>query len=104
MTAAHVAPPRTPPPKRESPPLALLLAGNTLNRFDAVRQLRDWTLNTTISQLEARGLRIDREDEIVPGHFGPVHCKRYRLAPESRQRATELLAGARSVLSSHAVE
>jgi hypothetical protein len=106
-----------PPPKNESPPAAnqagpeqqisepecsctnrkwqrvlrAFLSGRSYNRFEATRELRDWCLHTTVSQLERRGVRIDREDETVPGQFGPVHCKRYRLAPESRTRAAELL-------------
>ncbi len=72
--------------------LAALVGGRTLNRFEAARELRDWCLNTTISQLEQRGVRISRHDETVPGAFGPVRCCRYRLAPESLQRARELLS------------
>jgi hypothetical protein len=74
--------------------LRALVDGRTLNRFDAYRELRDSCLNTTISQLERRGVRISRRDETVPGAFGPVRCCRYRLSPESRIRALELLAGA----------
>lgn len=62
----------------------------TLNRWDAV-ELRDWCLHSTVAGLESRGLKIDRWDEVVPGAYGPVHCKRYRLSPESRERARELL-------------
>lgn len=65
--------------------------GRSLNRWEAVRELRDWCLHTTVAGLEARGVRIDRVDEVVPGQFGPIHCKRYRLAPESRAKAAELL-------------
>jgi len=65
--------------------------GRTLNRWEAARELRDWCLHTTVAGLEARGVRIDRHDEVVRGHFGDVHCKRYKLAVESRERAAELL-------------
>jgi hypothetical protein len=52
-------------------------------------------LNTTISQLQQRGLRILRVDETVPGAFGPVHCCWYRLDPECAPRARELLGAPR---------
>lgn len=61
------------------------------NRFEAARELRDHVLPTTVSQLEQRGLRIARRDEDVPGHYGPVRCARYWLAPESEARARDLL-------------
>jgi hypothetical protein len=65
--------------------------GGTLNRFDAYRELRDSCLNTTVSQIELRGVKILRKDETVPGAFGPVHCCRYWISPESLQRARDLL-------------
>lgn len=65
--------------------------GRTLNRFEAARELRDWCLNTTVSQLEARGVTIHRRDETVPGHYGDVRCCRYWLALESVQCAQGLL-------------
>lgn len=71
--------------------LCALVDGRTLNRFDAYRELRDSCLNTTVSQLERRGIRILRKPETVPGAFGPVHCSRYRLDPASAERALELL-------------
>ena len=71
--------------------LRALYNGRNLNRFEAARDLRDWCLNTTISQLERRGLTIARREESVPGAYGDVRCCRYRLADESRARAAELL-------------
>lgn len=71
--------------------LAALYGGRSLNRFQAERELHDHCLHTTVASLEARGVRIAREDERVPGYFGTVYCKRYRLAPESRERAAALL-------------
>ena len=72
--------------------LRAFLAGRTLNRWDAVRELNDWCLHTTVSYLQGLGLVIDREDEVVPGYAGhPTHCKRYRLNSQSRHRACELL-------------
>jgi len=69
-----------------------------LNRFEAARELRDHVLPTTVSQLEARGVRILRREETVPGAFGPVHCCRYWLSPEACQRAWELLGLSTPVL------
>lgn len=71
--------------------LQAFVDGRTLNRFEAARELRDWCLNTTISQLEKRGVTILRRDETVPGAYGVVHCCRYWIAPESIQCAQGLL-------------
>ena len=81
----------TRPPKKWFRVLSAFFEGRSLNRFEAVREVRDWCLHTTVSQLEDRGVKIDRVDETVPGTYGPVHCCRYRMAPESRERAAELL-------------
>lgn len=81
----------TQPPRKWARILRAFLEGRRLNRFDAYRELRDSCLNTTVSQLERRGLMIQRKDETVPGAYGPVHCCRYWLAPESIERARELL-------------
>ena len=70
--------------------------GRTLNRFEAARELRDWCLNTTVSQLEQRGITILRRDETVPGAYGDVHCCRYWIAPESIACAHEILTPAES--------
>lgn len=87
-------PSATPPamqPRKWARVLRAFADGKTLNRFDAYRELRDSCLNTTVSQIERRGVRISRREETVPGAFGPVHCCRYWLAPESLQRARQLL-------------
>lgn len=63
----------------------------TQKREGPARELRDWCLNTTVSQLERRGVTILRRDETVPGAFGDVRCSRYSLAPQSARRAAELL-------------
>jgi hypothetical protein len=78
-------------PRKWQRVLHALFDGRSLNRFEAARELRDWCLNTTISQLEQRGVTIRRKDETVSGTFGPVHCCRYWLDLESRARAAELL-------------
>lgn len=81
----------SPGPRKWQRVLCALLSGRSYNQSDATRDLRDWCLHTTVAGLEARGVRIDRHDEVVPGQYGNVHCKRYQLAPESRARAMELL-------------
>ena len=79
------------PPRKWARVLRAFADGKTLNRFDAYRELRDSCLNTTVSQIERRDVRISRREETVPGAFGPVHCCRYWLASESLQHARELL-------------
>lgn len=78
-------------PRKWARVLRAFVEGRTFNRFDAYRELRDSCLNTTVSQIEARGVKILRREETVPGAFGPVHCCRYWIAPEALQRARELL-------------
>jgi len=89
--ADHSATPRMAQPRKWQRVLRWFVDGGTLNRFQAYRELRDSCLNTTVSQLEQRGVRILRHEETVPGAFGPVHCCRYVIAPEARQRARALL-------------
>jgi len=88
-TAGNAQPSAT--PRKWQRVLAWFADGGTLNRFEAYRVLRDSCLNTTVSQIESRGVRIERREETVPGAFGPVHCCRYWIAPEALQRAHELL-------------
>lgn len=72
--------------------LLALYNGWAGNRFDAERHLHDHTLHSTVAALELLDVRIDRHDESIPGFQGkPTHVKRYRMAPESRGRAAELL-------------
>lgn len=72
--------------------LAALHAGRSFNRFEAERALADHCLHTTVSVLQGKGLIILRRDEVVPGYAGiPTHVNRYWLAPDSRERAAELL-------------
>jgi len=83
-------------PRKWARILGAFASGRSLNRFEAAREFRDWCLNTTISQLERRGVTINRKDETVPGAFGPVRCCRYTLAPQSHEFATQLLQEARA--------
>jgi hypothetical protein len=62
------------------------------NRFEAYREMRDSCLNSSISELEIKGVVFQRREEVLPGHYGPVRCNRYWLSPDSVQRARELLA------------
>lgn len=72
--------------------LAALHAGRSFNRFEAERALADHCLHTTVSVLQGKGVTILRCDEVVPGYAGiPTHVTRYWLAPDSRNRAAELL-------------
>jgi hypothetical protein len=80
------------PPCKWRRVLQALYDGRTLNRFEAARELRDSSLNSTVAALEARGLRIERRDEVIPGYEqAPTRCRRYWLSPVSRDRARELL-------------
>lgn len=73
--------------------LAAFVEGRKLTRFDAER-LGDHALNTSVSNLEARGVRIHREQVVVQGRFGVIHCKRYELDPGSIETARQLLGAA----------
>jgi len=62
---------------KQSVILQALRAGS-LNRFEAER-IGEHCLNTTISQLIAKGYRIVSKWETVPSRFRPVRVKRYFL-------------------------
>ena len=83
---------RSATPRKWQRVLRAFVDGRSLNRFEAARELRDWVLPTTVSQLERRGILIFRHDETVPGAYGPVHCCRYRIAPASVALGHELLS------------
>jgi len=78
-------------PRKWQRVLRAFVDGRSLNRWEAARELRDWCLHSTVSELQDRGVRILRKEEKVPGHFGPVRCCRYWLDPESLQHAQTLL-------------
>jgi hypothetical protein len=80
------------PPLKWRRVLAAMAHGKSFNRFEVERELSDHCLHTTVSGLQARGIVIRRADEVVPGFAGmPTHVKRYTIAPESLERARELL-------------
>ena len=82
--------------------LAAMAHGKSFNRFDAERELSDHCLHTTASVLQGKGVTINRRDEVVPGYRGiATHVKRYWLAPESIERARELLNGKRQATEPH---
>jgi len=63
---------------KESMILAIMRAGQSLNRFEAER-LGDHCLHSTIATLCSKGYIFHDEWERVPTHFGKAaHVKRYR--------------------------
>jgi hypothetical protein len=80
------------PPRKWERVLRALLSGQTVNRFEAERGLHDHCLHTTVSNLQAKGLVINRKMEQVPGYQGvPTDCARYSLDVDSYERARHLL-------------
>jgi hypothetical protein len=73
--------------------LVCLLAGYSINRFEA-EDLGDHCLNSTIPVLGNRhGLTIERCWERVPNRFGkPCKVKRYSLPPSEHDKARMVLA------------
>lgn len=78
-------------PRKWARILQELADGRELTRFDA-EAIGDHALNTTISVLTKKGLVITRTPITLQGRYGAIHCNRYGLDPEQRQRARELLA------------
>ena len=82
----------TKPAKKWERVLTAFVAGQSFNRFDAERALSDHCLHSTVSTIQAKGIRIERRNEVVPGYQGiPTHVQRYRLAPDERAKAATLL-------------
>jgi hypothetical protein len=73
--------------------LTALASGQSLNRFQAAMQIRDWCLNSTVSEIESRfGVKVSRRFETVPGFQGaPTRCCRYWLEPAQRETAQRVL-------------
>lgn len=85
-----------PHPTRRQPKwkrtLAAMLTGKSFNRFEAERVLNDHCLHSTVSTIQAKGVMVERRDEVVPGFQGtPTHVCRYWLTDENRDRACQLL-------------
>ena len=73
--------------------LRALANGRHLTRFDA-EGLGDHSLNSTIAYLQQKkGIHIARVPVVVPSRFGEVHCLRYHLEDDQRERAMSVLAG-----------
>lgn len=54
------------------------LKHRSLNRFEAAKDFGDWCLNSTVATLSAKGVRIARRWETIPGRTGkPVRVLRY---------------------------
>jgi hypothetical protein len=83
----------TTPPKWQRV-LSAFLDGRSFNRFEAARQLHDHCLHSTVSTIQAKGVRIFRCEETIPGYRGiPTRCCRYWLPSSSVQKAREILSG-----------
>lgn len=75
------------PGTKEGRLLSALLAGATVNRYEAARHYFDWCLNTTISILRnEHQIPIVGEWEVVPAVRGTktVRVKRYSLPNSAR--------------------
>lgn len=72
--------------------LSALASGRSLNRFQAM-ELHDTCLNSTISTLQGKGIRIHRIFEKVPCVHGvkKTDVCRYSLTPDQLPKARELL-------------
>jgi hypothetical protein len=75
--------------------LLSFIDGQTWNRFEVERTLGDHCLHSTVAELERRGVRIERQREVVQGRYGAAHVKRYRLnnTAENIVRAHALVDG-----------
>ena len=72
--------------------LSAFLEGRRLNRFEAALEFSDWCLNSTVSDLQRRGLVVARQWETIPGFNGrPTRCCRYWLPESERKNAKALL-------------
>lgn len=80
-------------PSKTARILSHLLAGASLNRFEAER-LGDHCLNSTISALaNVYLLSFKRQPERVPNRWGaPCNVTRYSLPPSEYKRACAVLA------------
>lgn len=82
----------TKPPQKWKRVLAAMAEGRSFNRFEAECVLNDHCLHSTVSTIQAKGVQIERRDEVVPGYQRiPTHVRRYWLAPENTENALNLL-------------
>ncbi len=97
VSIAH--PHSTRPPMKWQRTLRALIERQSLHRFQAERDpdIRDHCLPSTVSELESRGIRIDRRLVTVPGFAGErAIVAEYCLDDVNRTRAREMLAGSAS--------
>lgn len=82
----------TKPPSKIARILTILLAGTSINRFEAERA-GDHCLHSTISVLANRhGLTFERQQERVPNHWGtPCTVTRYSLPTSQREWGYSIL-------------
>ncbi len=66
---------------------------DTLNRFEASRQVGDTCLNSTIPALETHyGMAFEHIPEKSPNHWGqPCDCTRYALPESQHARADKVI-------------
>jgi hypothetical protein len=77
--------------------LRALIKRPHLNRFEAETavDIKDHCLNSTIPEIERKGISVDRRQVRLHGYGGaPVFCAEYSLDDENRERAKQLLADA----------
>lgn len=73
--------------------LEALASEQSFNRFEAERELNDHCLHSTVSEIQSRGVPVGRKFETVPGYRGlPTRVCRYKLSPEARERAKDMLS------------
>ena len=70
-----------PAPSKIARLLFFLAGGDSINRFEAAKELHEHTLNSTISDLSNYWqIRITRKREVVCNYKGdPVRCARYSI-------------------------
>lgn len=74
--------------------LRALIDRPALHRLEAERDpaIRDHVLPSTVTDIQRKGVRVDREIIGLPGYGGSVvHVALYRLDEENRERARRLL-------------
>ncbi len=70
--------------------LTAFLSGQSYNRFEATRDLRDWSLHSTVSTIQSKGVRIERKSERVPGYLGlATEVCRYWLDLKNTEAVTK---------------
>lgn len=78
--------------------LDALIAGRSINLFEAQQTLHDRCLHSTISTLHNDyGVKVSRVQETVPGYQGiPTRCKRYWIDADEIERIRAILSSSSS--------